>query len=511
MQTNRQHLGYSRFDLGSVEYPQLRKQVGVHFEPELMVKHRFIPIYTTNKSVKVAISDFTNLDRLNEYARVVKKAIEPVYSEQEDIDRLLECFENGGVNAILQDSLEDIDLMVEEDIDDDEEIRAEDGPVVKYVNKILYDAIKLGVSDIHWEPFESRFRVRYRMDGVLHEIAEPPFSIRNRILARLKIMAKMDISERRRPQDGRIKMKFDGKTSIDFRVNTLPSMYGEKIVMRLLDVASAQMGIDSLGYEPEQKKLYLEALQKPQGMILVTGPTGSGKTVSLYTGLGILNKTEVNISTAEDPVEINMDGITQVPVNPKIGFGFAEALRSFLRQDPDIIMVGEIRDLETADISVKASQTGHLVLSTLHTNSASDTVTRLQNMGVPSYNIAASVSLIIAQRLARTLCEHCSEPLDLPENALRELGFSEEMIASHNIRKPVGCDHCQDGYKGRTGIYEVVKMTRPIAEKILSGANSIELNELFRKEGFNDLRQSALRKCARGQISIEEVNRVTID
>jgi type IV pilus assembly protein PilB len=322
----------------------------------------------------------------------------------------------------------------------------------------------------------------------------------------------MDISERRVPQDGRIQMKLSKKRAIDFRVNSLPTMYGEKIVLRILDPTSTQVGIDALGYEEDQQALYVEALQKPQGMILVTGPTGSGKTVSLYTGLGILNEPERNISTAEDPVEINMPGINQVLVNPKVGLNFAEALRSFLRQDPDVIMVGEIRDLETAEIGIKAAQTGHLVLSTLHTNSAAETVTRLLNMGVPAFNIAASVTLIIAQRLARRLCSHCAEPeTTVPQEALLELGFTTDQLSSATIKRPVGCGQCKDGYKGRVGIYEVVKITKPIASAIMDGANSLELDRVAREAGFNDLRQSALRKCAGGLISLEEVSRVTTD
>jgi len=322
----------------------------------------------------------------------------------------------------------------------------------------------------------------------------------------------MDISERRVPQDGRIQMKLSKNRAIDFRVNTLPTMFGEKIVLRILDPTSAQMGIDALGYDPDQKALYLEALDRPQGMILVTGPTGSGKTVSLYTGLGILNTPERNISTAEDPVEINMQGVNQVLVNNKVGLDFAEALRSFLRQDPDIIMVGEIRDLETAEIAIKAAQTGHLVLSTLHTNSAAETITRLMNMGVPAFNIASSVSLIIAQRLGRRLCKQCSVPeTDIPYDALIELGFTVEMLETATIKKPVGCSACKDGYKGRVGIYEVVKITKELANAIMDGGNSLQLAQQARAEGFNDLRTSALMKCAAGLISLEEVSRVTTD
>jgi type IV pilus assembly protein PilB len=354
--------------------------------------------------------------------------------------------------------------------------------------------------------------VRFRTDGILREVVKPPRNLAPRLAARLKVMSQMDISERRVPQDGRIQMKLSKRRAIDFRVNTLPTLYGEKIVLRILDPSSTRMGIDALGYEPEQKALYLEALQKPQGMILVTGPTGSGKTVSLYTGLGILNEPERNISTAEDPVEINMAGINQVLVNPKVGLNFAEALRSFLRQDPDVIMVGEIRDLETAEIAIKAAQTGHLVLSTVHTNSAAETVTRLLNMGVPAFNIAASITLIIAQRLARRLCSHCALPeTSVPREALMKLGFSADQLHHAQIKKPVGCKQCKGGYKGRVGIYEVVKITKSIASSIMDGANSLELDRSAREAGFNDLRQSALKKCADGLISLEEVSRVTTD
>ena len=369
-----------------------------------------------------------------------------------------------------------------------------------------------GASDIHFEPYEKDYRVRFRTDGILREVVKPPRNLAPRLAVRLKVMAQMDISERRVPQDGRIQMKLSKKRAIDFRVNSLPTMYGEKIVLRILDPTSAQIGIDALGYEEDQQALYVEALKKPQGMILVTGPTGSGKTVSLYTGLGILNEPERNISTAEDPVEINIPGINQVLVNPKVGLNFAEALRSFLRQDPDVIMVGEIRDLETAEIGIKAAQTGHLVLSTVHTNSAAETVTRLLHMGAPAFNIAASVTLIIAQRLARRLCSHCAEPeTTVPQEALLELGFTTDQLSSATIKRPVGCGQCKDGYKGRVGIYEVVKITKPIASAIMDGANSLELDRVAREAGFNDLRQSALRKCAEGLISLEEVSRVTTD
>ena len=325
-------------------------------------------------------------------------------------------------------------------------------------------------------------------------------------------MARLDISERRAPQDGRIQLKLSKNRSIDFRVSTLPTLFGEKIVLRILDPGSARMGIDALGYESSQKELYLEALSRPQGMILVTGPTGSGKTVSLYTGLDILNEPERNISTAEDPVEINMEGVNQVHVNPKVGLDFAQVLRSFLRQDPDVLMVGEIRDLETAEIAIKAAQTGHLVLSTVHTNSAPETINRLLNMGVPAYNIASSLTLIIAQRLARRLCKYCAEPeTTVPESALRELGFTDELLSNATIMKPVGCKQCRNGHSGRVGVYEVVKVTKDIASTILSGGNVFELDTVIRKAGFYDLRTAALQKCAAGIIGLEEVNRVTVD
>jgi type IV pilus assembly protein PilB len=354
--------------------------------------------------------------------------------------------------------------------------------------------------------------VRFRTDGVLHEVVKPPRNLAPRLSARLKVMSQMDISERRVPQDGRIQMKLSRNRAIDFRVNTLPTLFGEKIVLRILDPTSAQMGIDALGYEEEQKQMYLKALGQPQGMILVTGPTGSGKTVSLYTGLNILNEPERNISTAEDPVEINLTGVNQVHVNPKVGLNFADALRAFLRQDPDIIMVGEIRDLETAEIAIKAAQTGHLVLSTLHTNSAAETITRLLNMGVPAFNVATSVSLIIAQRLARRLCKECKAPADhIPHDILLQEGFTEEMLQGATIMKAVGCDACKDGFKGRIGIYEVVRITSEIADLILAEGNSREISRKARALGFHDLRTSALKKCVQGHISLEEVNRVTID
>ncbi|MGL4834147.1 MAG: type IV-A pilus assembly ATPase PilB, partial [Shewanella sp.] len=387
---------------------------------------------------------------------------------------------------------------------------SEDAPIVIYINKILTDAIRKGASDLHFEPYEKRYRIRFRIDGILHEVSEPPISLAGRLSARLKVMSKLDIAERRLPQDGRIKMKLSRTKSIDFRVSSLPTLWGEKIVMRILDSSSAQLGIEKLGYEPDQEKLYLDMLAKPQGMILVTGPTGSGKTVSLYTGLNILNTAERNISTAEDPVEINLEGVNQVHINLKAGLTFASALRSFLRQDPDVVMVGEIRDLETAEIAIKAAQTGHLVLSTLHTNSAAETLTRLINMGVPGYNIASSVNLIIAQRLARRLCPVCKQVEDIPQDELLRLGFTDAQISKgFKAYKPVGCDLCSGGYKGRVGIYEVMKMSDEIARAIMEGGNSLQMAELAKSQGMRDLRESGLLKVIQGVTSITEVNRVT--
>jgi type IV pilus assembly protein PilB len=379
---------------------------------------------------------------------------------------------------------------------------------------MLLDAIRLGASDIHFEPYEKSYRVRFRVDGILQEMSRPPANLAPRLAARLKVMSRMDISERRVPQDGRVKLKLSKNKAIDFRVNTLPLQFGEKVVLRILDPASAKMGIEALGYEDDQKQLYMDALARPQGMILVTGPTGSGKTVSLYTGLNILNTTERNISTAEDPIEINMEGINQTQINMRVGLSFAEALRSFLRQDPDVVMVGEIRDLETAEISIKAAQTGHLVLSTLHTNSAPETLTRLLNMGVPAFNVATSVNLIIAQRLARKLCSKCRQPFDdIPNKVLSEEGFDDIGIPREQITvyKPIGCGLCTNGYKGRVGVYETLKITPAISRLIMQGGSSLDILDAAINEGFRPLRSSALRKAALGLISIEEANRITKD
>jgi type IV pilus assembly protein PilB len=388
----------------------------------------------------------------------------------------------------------------------------EDAPIVRFVNKLLLDAIRRGASDIHFEPYEKMYRIRLRMDGVLKEVAQPPVQLAMKLSARLKVMSRLDIAERRVPQDGRIKMKLSKTRAIDFRVSTCPTLFGEKIVCRILDPSQAMLGIDSLGYEPFQREIYLKNLAKPQGMILVTGPTGSGKTVSLYTGLNILNREDTNISTAEDPAEINLPGVNQVNVNNKVGLTFAAALRAFLRQDPDVVMVGEIRDLETAEIAIKAAQTGHLVMSTLHTNDAPQTLTRLVDMGVKPYAIATSVSLIIAQRLARRLCSQCKAIMDIPAEALLKEGFQESDVrAGLKIYSAKGCSACTDGYKGRVGIYQVMPVTEALGRIIMEGGNAIDISDQAAKEGVWDLRRAGLEKVKQGMTSIEEVNSVTIE
>ena len=503
--------GLPLLDLAAFDTELLIKDV---VSNELIEKHRVLPIFKRGNRLFLAQSDPSNITAIDEIKFNTGMNVEPVIVEENKLAILVEKFISAEDSSF--DDLDDEDLDVdienpEEEQKRDEPGTGEDAPIVRFVNKILLDAIKKGSSDIHFEPYEKRYRIRLRTDGILQEVSSPPINLSGKIAARLKVMSKMDISERRVPQDGRIKMKISKTKAIDFRVNTLPTLWGEKVVLRILDPSSAQMGIDALGYEEDQKALYMEALAQPQGMILVTGPTGSGKTVSLYTGLNILNTEETNISTAEDPVEINLEGINQVNVNAKVGLDFGEALRSFLRQDPDIVMVGEIRDLDTASIAIKAAQTGHLVLSTLHTNSAPETLTRLANMGVPAFNIATSVSLIIAQRLGRRLCKVCKQPADIPEQVLLDAGMSKEMIASGTFFKAVGCDACNKGYKGRVGIYEVVKITPAVSKIIMDGGNSLEIAAVAAEEGFNNLRVSALQKVHQGVTSLEEANRVTSD
>lgn len=498
-------------DLESIATDSLPKDL---VSEKLVRKHRALPLFKRGTRLFIGISDPTNLQALDEIKFNTGLNTEAVVTEEDKLNNVIEVFLDSQ-DTTLQDmgdaDLDDLDIEAgdEQESTDVSQDAADDAPIVRFVNKILLDAIKMGASDIHFEPYEKSYRVRLRADGILQEVAKPPINLAGKLAARLKVMSRLDISERRVPQDGRIKLKLSKSRAIDFRVNTLPTLFGEKIVLRILDPDSAKLGIDMLGYEEDQKKLYMEALEQPQGMILVTGPTGSGKTVSLYTGLNILNTPERNISTAEDPAEINLEGINQVNVNTKVGLDFSAALRAFLRQDPDIVMVGEIRDLETANIAIKAAQTGHLVLSTLHTNSAPETLTRLRNMGVPSFNIATSVSLIIAQRLARRLCKHCKTEIDIPKETLLEEGFKEEEIGTFKIYSPQGCDKCNNGYKGRVGIYEVVKVTDAISRIIMEDGNSIEIGDAARKEGFNDLRTSGLKKVKDGLTSLEEVNRVT--
>ncbi|WP_310125085.1 type IV-A pilus assembly ATPase PilB [Pseudomonas oryzihabitans] len=505
-----QEFGVPFLDLAAIDKEQLPKDI---VNEKLMQQHHFLPLSKRGNKLFIALSDPTNQQAINDVSFGSKLAVEVVLVEDDKLHQAIEKYLDGGTGGL---DLGDIDLDLETEGGERPQeavagTDADDAPVVKFVNKMLLDAIKKGSSDLHFEPYEKMYRVRFRTDGVLHEVARPPVQLVSRISARLKVMSNMDISERRKPQDGRVKLKVSKTKSIDFRVNTLPTLWGEKIVMRILDSSSAQMGIDALGYEDVQKELYLQALKQPQGMILVTGPTGSGKTVSLYTGLNILNTEDINISTAEDPVEINLEGINQVNVNPRQGLDFSQALRAFLRQDPDVIMVGEIRDLETAEIAIKAAQTGHMVMSTLHTNSAAETLTRLRNMGVPAFNLATSVNLIIAQRLARKLCTKCKRVHEVPHEALLAEGFKEEEIGSFTLYQPIGCEDCNGGYRGRVGIYEVVKITPALQQMIMEEGNSIEIAARMRTEGFNDLRRSGLVKAMQGITSLEEINRVTKD
>jgi type IV pilus assembly protein PilB len=507
--------GISVLDLDAF-LPEMMPEKAV--DEKLIRKHNALPLYKRGNRLFIAVSDPTNIQALDEIKFNTGLSTDAVLVDDSKlraaIDKYLESHDT------TMGDLEDADLEGVEteggEADDDEgavsATEIDDAPIVKYVNKMLLDAIRGGASDIHFEPYEKIYRVRYRTDGILKEVSRPSIKLAPKISARVKIMAQLDISERRVPQDGRIKMKLSKTKAIDFRVNTLPTLWGEKIVLRILDPSQAKLGIDVLGYEEDQKKMYMDALSQPQGMILVTGPTGSGKTVSLYTGLNILNTPGINISTAEDPAEINLEGINQVNVNTRVGLGFAEALRAFLRQDPDVIMVGEIRDLETANIAIKAAQTGHLVLSTLHTNSAAETLTRMMNMGVPSFNIATSVSLIIAQRLGRRLCSACKQAADIPKDVLLAEGFTQEQIdTGFTLYRPKGCDKCNGGYKGRVGIYEVVKITDELANMIMEEASSIKIAKQAQAEGFRNLRQSALLKVMEGVTSLEEANRVTKD
>ena len=487
---------------------------------KLMQKHRVLPLMKRGKRLFLAVADPTNLHALDEIRFQTSMSIEFVVVEDDKlqiaVNKAIDQAE--AVMPSLTDDdfdLENLEVTGGDDAPSAESLGrddVEDAPIVRFVNKILLDAIKKGASDVHFEPYEKIFRIRTRLDGVLKEVALPPVQLAVKIVARLKVMARLDIAERRVPQDGRIKMRLSKNRAIDFRVSTCPTLFGEKVVTRILDPSSAMLGIDALGYEVVQREIYLRYLAKPQGMILVTGPTGSGKTVSLYTGLNILNTEDCNISTAEDPAEINLPGINQVNVNNKVGLTFAAALRAFLRQDPDVIMVGEIRDLETAEIAIKAAQTGHLVLSTLHTNDAPQTLTRLVDMGVKPYAIATSVSLIIAQRLARKLCINCKQAMDIPAEALKKEGFEQADIdAGVRVYKAVGCSQCTDGYKGRVGIYQVMPVTETIGRIIMEGGGALDISDQAAKDGIWNLRRSGLQKVKDGVTSLEEVNNVTIE
>jgi len=491
-------------------------------QDKLLQKHRCLPLYRRGKRLFLGVADPTNLHAIDEIKFQTGLGIEAVVVED---DKLQKCIDKAVEQADaampqLTDDETGFDLENLDVTGGDDDVEGagvsrddiEDAPIVRFVNKLLLDAIRRGASDIHFEPYEKMYRIRLRMDGVLKEVAQPPVQLAMKLSARLKVMSRLDIAERRVPQDGRIKMKLSKTRAIDFRVSTCPTLFGEKIVCRILDPSQAMLGIDSLGYEPFQREIYLKNLAKPQGMILVTGPTGSGKTVSLYTGLNILNREDTNISTAEDPAEINLPGVNQVNVNNKVGLTFAAALRAFLRQDPDVVMVGEIRDLETAEIAIKAAQTGHLVMSTLHTNDAPQTLTRLVDMGVKPYAIATSVSLIIAQRLARRLCSQCKVIVDVPAEALLKEGFQEaDVRAGIKIYGAKGCSACTDGYKGRVGIYQVMPVTEALGRIIMEGGNAIDISDQAAKEGVWDLRRAGLEKIKQGMTSIDEVNSVTIE
>ena len=510
-----QEFGVPLFDLATMDMESAPIRL---VSEKLIHQHNALPLFKRGNRLFIAVSDPTNLSAIDEFKFHTGINTEAVLVEEGQLQKVIESAldtMDTTMSELMDADLDNLDISSGEDDNKDGDVSEtdiDDTPVVRFVNKVLLDAINKGASDIHLEPYEKEFRVRFRSDGVLHEVSSPPRSLAMRIIARLKVMSRMNIAERRVPQDGRIRMQLSKNRAIDFRVNTLPTLYGEKVVLRILDGSAAQIGVDALGFEEEQKNLFIEAINKPYGMVLVTGPTGSGKTVSLYTGLNMLNSVDRNISTCEDPVEINVHGINQVNVNNKAGLDFSLALRAFLRQDPDIIMVGEIRDLETAEISVKAAQTGHLVLSTLHTNDAPQTLSRLANMGVPPYSIASAVHLIMAQRLARRLCTKCKKEHDIPRETLLKSGFTEEQMTDEfKIYEAVGCDNCTAGYKGRVGIYQVMPVSEEMGRIIMEGGNALQLEEQSKAEGVADLRVSGLKKVADGITSMEELDRVTKD
>ncbi|SBT09596.1 Type 4 fimbrial assembly protein PilB [Candidatus Propionivibrio aalborgensis] len=500
--------GYPLLDLNAFDDAHIQKSA---IDRKLIAAHRVVPLHKRGNRLSVAIADPTNLRALDEIRFQTGMAVDPVIVDESLLAPLVAKLSESAEDTLRNLTDDDINLEFTDDenqekADDASTLEVDDAPVVKFIQKMLLDAINDGASDIHFEPYEKSYRIRFRTDGILREIASPPLVIKEKIASRIKVISRLNIAEKRVPQDGRMRLVLSKTRAIDFRVSTLPTMYGEKIVLRILDPGSATLGIDALGYEPEQKALLLDAIQRPYGMVLVTGPTGSGKTVSLYTCLNILNKPGINISTAEDPAEIPLPGINQVNIDDRQGLTFPVALKAFLRQDPDIIMVGEIRDLETAEISIKAAQTGHMVLSTLHTNDAPSTLTRLMNMGVPTFNIASSILLITAQRLVRRLCT-CKKPLDTPIETLMNAGFTESDIdGSWVLYGPSECERCKgSGYKGRVGLYQVMPVTEAIQRMIMANGTSLDIAVQAQKEGVNDLRRSGLMKVMQGLTSLDEV------
>jgi type IV pilus assembly protein PilB len=507
-----EEFGLSYLDLDVIDIHQLPLS---ELTDSLIREHQVLPLFKRNNTLFIALSDPTNNHTLNQIKFHTRQQTEIIIVEDNKLNNTIQlCLD--AQETTIADILDENISIIEEDeplptqqdqIDNASEV--DDAPIVRFVKQILIDAIKKGASDIHVEPYEHFFRIRFRADGVLQEIATPPSNMAKRIISRIKVMAKMDIAVRRIPQDGRIKIKFSKDKFIDFRVNTCPTLYGEKVVLRILDPTTATLGIEALGFENDQMKSFVNAINQPYGLILITGPTGSGKTVTLYTALNILNSPQLNISTAEDPVEITLPGINQVNMNPKAGVNFSTTLRAFLRQDPDVIMVGEIRDQETAEISVKAAQTGHLVLSTLHTNDAPQTLSRLTQMGIPPYNIISSIQLIIAQRLVRKLCDPCKQEEKLPDQTLLNAGFNQESLKKLTLFAPQGCEHCHNGYLGRIGIYQVMPISPAMQQLILANCNSSQLETQCQSENILNLRQSALKKVSAGITSLEEINRVT--
>lgn len=508
--------GMPLLDISAVE---IEKEVVKLVSEKLIRQHHVFPLYHRGNRLFVALSDPSNHHVLDEIKFHTGLSVEGILVEENKLTQVMEKGLEEADTTMSElvpgddlENLDNLDVGADDQPARDEPSEIDDAPVVRFVNKILLDAIKKGASDIHMEPYEKFCRVRFRMDGVLREVAKPPLPLAGKITARIKVMSRLDVSERRVPQDGRIKLKLSKTKAIDFRVSTCPTLFGEKTVLRILDPSSASLGIDALGYEDFQRKIFLDNLHKPYGMFLVTGPTGSGKTVSLYTGIHILNKEDVNISTVEDPVEINLPGVNQVQVDERTGMTFEKALKAFLRQDPDIILVGEIRDFSTGGIAIKAAQTGHMVMATLHTNDAPQTLTRMIDMGIPPFAIATAVNVISAQRLARRLCEHCKQEIEIPREALLAEGFTEEETQSgFTVFEPVGCDRCNDGYKGRVGIYQVMPVSEEMKRMIMEGRNAIDLADQAAKEGIPDLRRSGLKKVKDGITSLKEVNRVTLE